>query len=275
MSAPNRQAEIASLVPIPWWTGKNRLGALISRARLTLANTEGELVEGVTLYRNWSLHEPRWVKEGCGDWVFSGMDGGAGQAVTLFYFNAPITAEPEGAFAQSLVEEVLSSESYSWPPILSDLRMIVDTAAIRQTGLNIDFKAAVDRGVWRTGQRVPCLVRTRTYVSLLQPPETLCRASVPMPTEIRGDYYGQPIRIPECLHPEVVLESLNSSDAVIYEATPSRAGLRVGNKLVYKPTNFQTWTKHVFNNQVRKEDGYYRRTEQTVTPPSLPAPTYI
>ena len=116
---------------------------------------------------------------------------------------------------------------------------------------------------------------TRTYVSVTRPPLSYLKFQVPMPTEIRGDYYGQPVRIPACLHPTVTLESLSTDDAVIYDAVPSRAALRVGNKLVYRATNFLSWKKHTFINRVTKEEGYYRRVERVVTPPSLPPLTYV
>jgi hypothetical protein len=274
MNAPDRQAEIASLVPVSWWPGKQRLAALVRRSRLTLANTEGELTIGLTQYQDWSLHEPRWVKEGCGQYVFADMQGGVGQDVTAFLFNAPPPAPEGGGFAQQLIEEVNTSEDYAWPPILTDLQMILASGAY-QTGPGLNLTAAVDRGVWRNGQTVPCLVQTRTYVSLTQPPSKLCKTNVPMPTEIRGDYFGQPIRIPACLHPTVILESQSSDNAVIYDAVPSRAALRTGNKLVYRATNQLSWSNHIFVNRVTKEEGYYRRVERTVTAPSLPPLTYV
>lgn len=275
MSAPDRQADIASLQPISWWPGRFRLAALVRKSRLTLRNTTGELVEGETRYRDWSLHEPRWVKEGCGDFTFSECQGapGGGDAL-VFLWNPPIPVPENGGFAQVLIEDVTSSEDYPWPPILSDLQILIDGSKVRQTGFQLDLSAAVDRGVWRNGQRVPSLVRTRVYASAVQPPRQLCRCTVPLPTEIRGDYFGQPIRIPECLHPEVILESINSDDAVIYDAVPSRAALRVGNRLTYKATNYTAWAKHIFANQVSKQDGLYRRVMREVEPPALPPLTY-
>jgi hypothetical protein len=251
------------------------LAAIIRRSRLTLGNTEGELVEGVTKYKDWSLHEPRWVKEGCGDYTFAGMQGVAGVGdATAFLFNPVIVNEVDG-FAQTLVEDTTTSEDYSWPPVLSDLQMILDRSKVQQTGFTLDLNAAVDRGLWRNGQRVPSLVRTRIYVSVLPPPLALVRCAVPLPTEIRGDYYGQPIRIPACLHAEVVLESVNSDDAVIYDAMPSRAAMRTGNKLVYRATNYTNWARHIFVNQVSKEDGLYRRVEREVKPPAMPPISYL
>jgi hypothetical protein len=274
MSAPDRQAEIASLVPIPWWPGKQRLAAVIRRSRLTLSNTEGELVEGVTLYRNWSLHEPRWVKEGCGDYVFSEIQGGVGSDVSVFLFNPPVPVPEGGGFAQLLIEDDYTSDGYPWPPILADLLMLLDVSKIRQQGLTLDFNAAVDRGLWRNGQNVPSLVRTRIYVSNAKPPKSLVRTAVPLPTEIRGDYFGQPVRIPPCLHAEVTLESVNSDDAVIYDAMPSRASMRTGNRLTYRATNYTSWAKHIFFNQVTKQDGLYRRVVREVEPPSMPPLSY-
>lgn len=290
MSAPDRNAERHAFVPIEWWPGAFALSAIIKRSRVKLSllrrltNFLGftaytwTLVRGVTKYKDWALCDPKLVREGCGDWTF-------GKAINLewasetmeFVWNPPIPRPeglPENTFNEVLVDELWTADDYSWPAILADLQLILDQTKVRQTGYSLDLNAAVDRGLWRDGVNRPSDMRVRTYASTQMPPRKKVRCDPPMPTQIRGDVYGQPIRLPACLHPLVELESINSDDAVIYDCTPSKSAMRIGNKLTYRPTNHQTWVQHVCSNKVTNNNGLFRRVEITVFPPPMTAITY-
>jgi len=79
---------------------------------------------------------------------------------------------------------------------------------------------AVDRGLWRDGVNYPCDVRVRKYASTAKVPRAKCEK--PIPQQIKGDFYGQPIRLARCLHPTVELLSINSDQAEIFDWTPSQ-----------------------------------------------------
>lgn len=276
MNAPDRNADRAALVPIgDWWPGGWKLSAIIRRSRVAEQPAAAlGLVQGVSTYGDWPFRDAKLARE-FGDYVY-GSAGNleAGSEAMNFLWYPPQPAVADGQFQQQLVQEFPTSEDYSWPPVLLDLAIIMDKSNVRQTGFELDLRAAVDRGLWRDGVTVPCLMMKREWVSYTRPPPWLVRVEVPMPTPIRGDYYGQPIRLPACLHPRIELMSINSSDAVIYDATPDREQDASGNLMVFGATNFQTWDTHVCANHVTLENGIYRRTEVTVNPPPMPAITY-
>lgn len=277
MAAPDRQGELHSPVPLEWWPGKVRLSSIVRRSLVKLSMLDA-LVQGTTPYREFVHRDEHKVKEGYGDYVFDELlnTPGAGESM-VFLWARGIVAE-EDQFAQQLVNEETDTEEYSWPPICSDLRIILDQSRVQQTGFQLDLRAAVERGLWRNEQRVPCKVIRREYVSSARVPDDVLNFEVPMPTEIRGDYYGQPIRLPACLHPQVELTSINSSDAVIKDLMPNRTGLRgMGNKMIMGATNFQTWEEHVCENRLLNPGAkqvYRRRLVKVVFPPPMPPLTY-
>lgn len=290
MNAPDRSGERHTFVPIDWWPGAFALSAIVRRSRAKLSllrkltNLLGfsaytwTLVRGVTKYKDWALCDAQLVKDGCGDWTFGKATNNEGPGETMeVIWNPPIPA-PEGSdsneFRELLVDELWTSDDYSWPPILADLQLIVDQTKIRQTGASLDLNAAVDRGLWRDGINTPSQMHVRTYASTQMPPKAVVKCDTPVPTQIRGDVYGQPIRLPACLHPLVELESINSSDAVIYDCTPSKTNQRNGNTLTYRATNHQTWVAHVCSNRVTDTGGLFRRVEVTVYPPAMSPITY-
>lgn len=278
MNAPDRAGALHSPVPLDWWPGKVRLSSIIRRSLVKLSTLES-LRQGITKYREFAHRDEHKVKEGYGDYVFDELLNSPGPDESMiFLWSRAITAE--GAqFAQQLVNEEWDMEEYSWLPICSDLRVILDKSRVQQTGFQLDLRAAVERGLWRNEQRVPCKVLRREYVSSVRVPTDVLEFEVPMPTEIRGDFYGQPIRLPACLHPRVELTSINSSDAVIKDLTPSRSGLRgMGETMILGATNFQTWEEHVFENRLLNPDTkqvYRRRLVKTVFPPPMPPQTYV
>lgn len=278
MNAPDRAGALHSPVPLDWWPGKVRLSSIIRRSLVKLPTIEG-LSQGVTKYREFIHRDEHKIKEGYGDYVFDELLNSPGPDDTMiFLWSRAIRAE-EGQFAQQLVNEEWDMEEYSWPPICSDLRVILDKSRVEQTGFQLDLRAAVERGLWRNEQRVPCKVLRREYVSSARVPDNVLAFEVPMPTEIRGDYYGQPIRLPACLHPHVELTSINSSDAVIKDLTPSRAGLRgMGETMILGATNHQTWEEHICENRLLNPGAkqvYRRRLVKIVFPPVMPPQTYI
>src|SRR5262249_45722359 len=128
---------------------------------------------------------------------------------------------------------------------------------------------------WRDGQRLPSRTRIRTYVSSVKPPARLCETHTPVTTEVRGDYFGQPVRIPSCLHPEVKLTSQRSDSATVLNATPGVTLTNNGNTLLYGATNHQDWEDHVCDVDVAFVDGLWRRVETTVFAPEAPPLTYV
>lgn len=279
MNAPDRAGALHSPVPLDWWPGKVRLSSIIRRSLVKLPTIEG-LSQGVTKYREFVHRDEHKVKEGYGDYVFDELLNSPGEGESmLFLWSKPIAStEHPGQFIAQLVNEEEDMEEYSWPPICSDLRIILDKSGVKQTGFTLDLRAAVERGLWRNEQRVPCKVLRREYVASGRVPAKLLEFEVPMPTEIRGDYYGQPIRLPACLHPEVLLTSINSSDAVIHDLTPTRSGLRgMGDRMKLGATNFQTWDEHIFDKRLLNPGAkqvYRRWIEKTVFPPVMPPQSY-
>lgn len=291
MSTPDRNAERHAFVPIEWWPGAFALSAIVRRSRVKLSllrqltNLLGftaytwTLIPGVTKYKDWALCDPKLVREGCGDWTF-------GKAINLewanetmeFVWNPAIPRPPgtaDDAFVEMLIKEEETSEEYSWPPICSDLQIYLDRRAAAQSGLGIDLNGAVPRGPWTDGQRVGSIVITREYVSATKPPRRYTRTNEPMPTSVRGDYYGQPVNLPPCLHPYFELESVASEDAVIFDCSPFNADTRgSANKLVYPATNHQAWVKHIFYNKTVNKDGLYHRVEREVLPRRMNPTTY-
>jgi len=274
MSA-DRHGERSSPVPIDWWPGAFRFSDIVRRSRVTMANSgKGVLVPGVTTYKQWKLRNPTQERE-YGDWVFSQSLNGPGPGeVAEFLWNEPLIAAEGEEFAEELIDEDWTSEEYSWPPILYDLLMILDRSQGVTTGLGIDLNAAVDRGLWRDGVSYPCDVRIRRYASDKRPPRRKIKCEKPVPTQIRGDFYGQPVRLPACLHPTVELESINSDEAVVFDCTPSRSSMRTGNKMVFRATNHQSWVEHVFSNRAIKRDGHWERTQMKVYPPPMTGLSY-
>lgn len=276
MNAPDRQGELHAPLPLDWWPGKVRLASIVRRSLVKLPMLDA-LVQGSTAYREFAHRDEHKVREGYGDYVFDEMLNSAGPGESMvFVWSRGIGSGEQ--FTQTLVNEEWDTEEYSWPPICSDLKVILDQSRVQQTGFQLDLRAAVERGLWRNEQRVPCKVLRREYVSSVRVPDDVLEFEVPMPTEIRGDYYGQPIRLPACLHPQVELTSINSSDAVIKDLMPNRTGLRgMGNKMIMGATNFQTWEEHVCENRLLNPGAkqvYRRRLVKVVFPPPMPPLTY-
>jgi hypothetical protein len=279
MNTPDRHGQLHSPAALDWWPGEVRLSAIVRRSLVTLKTIE-RLKQGETKYREFALRNENQVREGYGDYVFDELLNSPGESDSmLFLWSKPIVdAEHPSQFRSELLNEENDMEEYSWPPICSDLRIILDKSGVKQAGFQLDLRAAVERGLWQNGQSVPCRVLRREYVSTMRVPASVLDFEVPMPTEIRGDYFGQPIRLPACLHPRIELTSLNSSDALIHDLTPTRSGLRgMGERMVLGATNFQTWAAHVFERRLMNPGSkqvHRRWIEKTVFPPPIPPQSY-
>lgn len=261
--SPNRSGERSTPEPIEDWAGKHRLLSFVARDRV-----KKPMLDALTLttkYKDWPLREVSLVED-YGDFVFGAVRNqpAPGDLIT-FVWNPPITNGGSG-FHETLLKEKWISEERTWPPILTDLAIIVGLAKAGGGDLN---NIPVDRGGWRDGTTEETDVLERIWVSNTDPPRSKIRKNPPRPNSIRGDYYGVPIRIPPCLHPLVVMESINSDSAVIYNCTPSRADVNQRARQTLRPTNHQTWRKHVYSNRVVERDGLFFRRELTAFPPPM------
>jgi hypothetical protein len=155
MTATDRAGDIANLAAIPWWPGESRLATTIRRSRLTLKNTRDELVRGQTKYRDWSLKDQHWVRDGAGDYTFGGMLSTPGPGdYSVFLWNPPVIGgvTDEQGFTQKLVNEEVTTLDYAWPAVLTDLQIIVETT---KAGGGDTNNTPVSRGLWHDAQRVP------------------------------------------------------------------------------------------------------------------------
>lgn len=273
MPVDNSDGDPTYLSPIGWWPGKDRV---VSTVRRSLIRPEHPpLVRGETRYAAWVHRSQQWARQ-IGDYLYGGS-ADAGPDRRVYFWNPPITPDPDGdpEHPEQLVDEHWTTEPYSWPNILTDLQIIVDRSQLQQTGsAGLTLRAAVDRGLWLDGLSYPTRTHIATYASATAPGPGQVAANPPMPSPINGDYYGIPIRIPACLHPDVYLLSRASDDAVIHDATPDAAADRQGNVLFYPATNHQTWQSHISAIEVKEDNGLYQRTIVRRIPPNLPPPSY-
>lgn len=262
------------LSPVEWWTDGGQ--QLITPVRKSLIKlTDPILRQGVTRYKDWKHADPRWVREGAGDHVYGAARGGAGD-YTIFVWNPPIPLPAEeGAHPEILIKEEWTVENYSWPSILTSLEILVDKAIKEGLTSGDTNRKPVDRSPGVDGMTVPTRTQKLTYVSTVSPPPDVLRINPPLPSPIQGDYYGHPVRLPACLHPEVTLESQASDDAILYDCTPDVTAERTGNILLYPATNHLTWVPHISDMPTEDRDGLYRRTVIRRIPPPLPPPSYI
>lgn len=285
MPAPNRSGGRHALVSLDWWPGRCLLSSIVPRVMMR-ANAAGQLLltgdtvleRGVSTYADWDLRDMQFAAQ-CADWTFSHISSLPHENDTMeVFWSPPIPGAGQmgsPAFVETLAQEWWTSEDYSWPNVLLDLRIILDQKSGNSTGLGVNLTNAVDRGAWRQGRTLPSDVRVREYVSATPPPQYKIATDVPVTTSIKGDYYGQPVVIPDCLHPLITLTSKASSDATIFDATPDADRGNTGNTLQWEATNHQTWIEHVFVNFVEQRDGLWVRTEKTVVPPRLPDLVYL
>lgn len=267
----NREGERFTQEPIEDWVGNHRLVTFVDRARVTK-----RMLDALTLttpYKNWELRDSALVAE-YGDFVFGAIRNQAGPGDTMTFvwnpnivFDANSNPVPDPSkHWETLLKEKWISEMIDWPPILTDLQVIIDQIKAGAGDIN---NLPVDRGGWRDGLREESDVLERIYVSCTPPPRSKIRKNPPRPNSIRGDYYGVPIRIPACLHPLVVMESINSDAAVIYDCTPTRPNVNQRARQTLRPTNHTKWVKHVFSNTVTEREGLFFRRELTAFPPPM------
>lgn len=268
----DRKAIRHRLQAIPWWPGRFRSAVSVPAGMVTRGNST--LTPGVTTMRQWDLC-PDHLRADHGDEIFAEVKD-AGES-TVFLFNPPIPGEAEAEEGDYVEYEITdkyerSQKDYDWPSVMLDQRMILD---LQLAGGGDANRLPVPRGRWVEGARLPTWTTVRVYVSRSQPPDAYLETDVPRPTHIRGDYYGQPVNVPPCLHPEVILESAASDDATIYDTTPSVEIEGTGNILVYPATNHSRWLDHDSEIELVKDAGLYRRTVVTREAPYMGQPAYI
>lgn len=263
----DRKAIRHSVQPIEWWPGQWRSVVTVPAGMVSRANSS--LTPRVSTLRSWDLC-PDHLRSEYGDEVFSRAVA-AGDGVA-FYFEPPIPLAEGATFAQVLVDTVRYQEAYSWPDVMLDSRLIGDIIKADSSTSN---RVPITRGRWLDGDTLQTWTTVQIYASAAQPPDELLETDRPVPTVVKGDYFGHPIGPLFCLHPPVVLESRASTDAEIANLTPTVSLPGEGNKMSFGATNHGRWLDHISDITLQQDGGLYKRTVITREAPFTPPLTYV
>lgn len=251
-----------SVTPLKLWPGKLRFQHVVEALDIV---DDPEIVIG-SAYKDWrhADSERRSVAKK-GLYVFAGYAGGeSGQVVTLWnppvWTAAELESKTEEELAKGkLVKERWDTKDHVWPTILHSLQFAVNT----------NMETAVERPAVRDGGTFSCRVRLRTYVSNTPWSKAVLKSGEPRPDGISGIYlYRQKFEFPECLHPEIVAQSLPETGSVVVNATPSRKD-ELTDTIELPATNMTSWEDHVFSVDVAEEDNLHYRVEAFVEAPHL------
>lgn len=250
-------------IPITSWPGAFRLQLVLDASTFLDRRGSEQTLEGMVL-RDWRfIDDFTGVRERFAAYVFGAVRQNGEQLV--FIWNPVRTPEQRLTPVQSFTR----TRQKDWPAVLHAARLIED---IQLAGGGDKNKVVTDRRWYDHGQAVATKVLTEIFVSPTPWLDSELETNEPMPTEVRGVFYGLPLDLGPCLHPLLELTDKLSGQAKRIDLSASARGLTLlGDSRSLAPTNHLRWQDHCFfDDQEQDECGLWVRTRLTAIAPAMP-----
>ena len=236
---------------MPWFPGLRRLYTVVDRScltRLAFMPTVG------MKYKDFPAKHNDWLED-CSEWVFSEELGGIGDKTMTFIWNPVITAEMKATpFLSHPTTKV-----HPWPDVLVDV----------QHYFNASGYFYGERRLLHPGRTETCQVIETHWISDEPFTEWELRTDEPHPGEINFPYAAAP-RIPDCLHPKIVIPTDRIGDLHLVDLTPQVETGEEYDSRTYQATNHLVWESHIFHNESIEDQGLYHRIQMEIIAPEMP-----
>lgn len=172
--------------------------------------------------------------------------------------------------------ETTHKRNHPWPPMLLALALIPDYTFLRQgKGYDPVTEEISDvvaptyyvREVYVPGVNEGTQMVKREFFSPTK--YDIPHTPVPVPTSVAYDINGVRGTFPECLHPEILIQSTRSGIAQVVAGVVSEVGGALEGQL-FPATNFKEWAPYIASDtQEQVEAGWYR-VQWIAIPPEKP-----
>lgn len=226
------------------------------------------------LFKNWTIKIPELVTE-FGEWKYAAIQSKASPGdLSSFLWVRPRTTEERATPFRSFT----TSHPYPWPTILVDLQFVFDEQfpifgnRINTTSGDLESVAAArvyerKRVILPTNQNSKMLIEE----FLSDEPFTPAEMTHTQPIEglVEWDFNGARGSI-QCLHDDIELPSRGKPYQVATSGSPSGGSAPPEPNRLFPATNYTTWTKFVFSDEQKENNGQWYRRKCTLYPPPLP-----
>jgi len=268
----NRYGDRVAPVPLPeeLWPGRVVLSAIIRKSRVRWTSTgqylhhdTTALTPGVSVLKDWHLYDPELMGTSK-DWVYSGAQCLTYANDDIQFFWAPVISAAAELVPVRTSYRVVERE---WPIVLDDLNLVLD---IQFAGAGDKNNTVNPRMFEIPGDSYPTKIRTDVYVSNTEWTDDDTDPDFAIPMPIRSEFYGAPFYIPPCLHGDITIPSLASTEAQTIDCIPNRRGERIAQLRQLAATNQTSWTEQLFSIQTKVESGIHFMITETAIPPARP-----
>jgi hypothetical protein len=189
-----------------------------------------------------------------------------------FIFGPNMTEEEK----QTPFRETTHKRNHPWPPMLLALALIPDYTFLRQgkgydpaTNEISDVVAPTYyvREVYVPGVNEGTKMVKREFYSPTK--YDIPHTPVPVATSVAYDINGVRGTFPECLHPEILIQSTRSGIAQVVAGTVSEVGGALEGQL-FPATNFKEWAPYIATDTQEQVDTGWYRVQWIAIPPEKP-----
>lgn len=192
-------------------------------------------------------------------------------AISFIYAMGKTVEEANVPFRETTVKR-----NHPWPPMLLALALIPDYTFLRQgkgynpTSNEISEVVAPSyyvREVFVPGVNEGTKMVKREYFG--PRPFEIPQTPVPVPTAVSYDINGVRGSFPECLHPDILIQSARSGIAQVVAGVVSEVGGALEGQL-FPATNFKEWAPYIASDTQDQDGPGWYRVQWVAIPPPLP-----
>lgn len=224
-----------------------------------------------TLYKNSPIWMDRsFAAMGYADYVLSDVTPGD-NSFNFWYLKNKTDDEANTPFRETTVKR-----NHPWPPMLLALVLVPDYTFLRTgKGYNSVENEVSEvvaptyyvREVYIPGVNEGTKMIKREFFSprKFDIPQT----PVPVATSVSYDINGVRGSFPECLHPDIVIQSTRSGIAQVVAGVVSEVGGALEGQL-FPATNFKEWAPYIVTDTQEQQSGGWYRVQWIAIPPEKP-----
>jgi hypothetical protein len=195
-----------------------------------------------------------------------------GDQAIEFIFGPNMTDEEK----QEPFRETTHKRNHPWPPMLLALTLIPDYTFLRQgKGYSAADNEISDvvapsyyvREVYVPGVNEGTKMIKREFYSPTK--FDIPQTPVPVPTSVAYDINGVRGTFPECLHPQILIQSTRSGIAQVVAGVVSEVGGALEGQL-FPETNFKEWAPYITTDTQEQVDTGWYRVQWMAIPPEKP-----
>ncbi len=226
------------------------------------------------LYKDWTLAVPELYDE-FGEWKYASFQSPSSPGdLTAFFWVRPRTEQERATPFRTYT----TAHPYPWPTILVDLQFVFDEQfpifGNRINTYSGDLESVAAARVYERKRVIlPTNQNSKMVIEEYLSDEPYAASDMTHTQPIEGlvewDFNGARGSI-QCLHDDIELPSRGKPYQVATSGSPSGGNAPPEPNRIFPATNFVTWTKFVFSDEQKENNGQWYRRKCTLYPPPLP-----